>query len=78
MMQRQGSGDALNTVSAPDIPPQILPGGVAEGSVQFILPRTAKTELRLFAPARDAYDKTPGAQKLLDHSLLLDQGIPAF
>ena len=49
--------------------------GGAEGAAQFILPRIGKSELDLFHAARDAYDRAPHEQRLLDHSLLLDQGV---
>ncbi len=64
----------LETAFAPEVPPQVVDGG-REGSVQFILPRLSKTDLSLFPEARAAYDSEPPDQKLLDHSLLLDQGV---
>lgn len=64
----------LEKALAPDVPPQIVGGG-RDGSVQFILPRLCKTDLSLFFEARDAYDAEQPEQKLLDHSLLLEQGV---
>ena len=64
----------LETAFAPDVPPQIVEGGT-ESSVQFILPCLAKTDLEIFYAARDAYDSETPDKRLLDHSLLLDQGV---
>jgi hypothetical protein len=58
----------------PDVAPQAVAGGRA-GSVQFVLPCIAKTDLGLFYKARDAYDAEAHDAKLLDHSLLLEQGV---
>ena len=59
---------------APEVPPQVVEGG-REGSVQFILPRISKTALGWFHEARAAYDAEPQGERLLDHSLLLEQGV---
>ena len=66
--------DRVQEAFAPDVPPQVVQGGRA-GSVQFILPSISKLDLRLFHQARDAYDIAEPGQRLLDHSLLLDQGV---
>lgn len=64
----------LGTVFAPDVAPQIATGGRA-GSVQFILPSISKADLGLFFSAREAYDAEDRKRRLLDHSLLLEQGV---
>ena len=64
----------LGTVFAPDVAPQIATGG-RPGSVQFILPSISKADLGLFYAARDAYDAETEGRRLLDHSLLLEQGV---
>ena len=64
----------LEAAFAPDVPPQIVDGGRA-GSVQFILPSLSKMDLRVFYEARATYDAEGQDQRLLDHSLLLDQGV---
>jgi hypothetical protein len=66
--------DHLEEAFAPDVQPQIVDGG-REDSVQFILPSISKTDLSLFHEARVAYDSEEWAVRLLNHSLLLDQGI---
>ena len=65
---------SLEAAFAPEVPPQVVDGG-REGSVQFILPRISKTDLGWFHEARAAYDAEEQDQKLLDHSLLLEQGV---
>jgi len=65
---------AINAAFDPDLPAQLVDGGRA-GSVQFVLPSLGKTDLGLFFKARDAYDAEPAAQRLLDHSMLLEQGV---
>jgi hypothetical protein len=65
---------SLEQAFAPEVPPQVVGGG-RDGSVQFILPRIGKTDLSLFGDARAAYDAEPQEQRLLDHALLLDQGV---
>ncbi len=64
----------LESAFSPDVAPQITAGG-RDGSVQFILPSISKTDLDLFFAARDAYDSEDKDEKLLDHSLLLEQGV---
>ncbi len=64
----------LEAAFAPDVPPQTV-AGAREGAVQFVLPSLSKTDLRQFLEARDAYDREDREQKLLDHSLLLEQGV---
>jgi hypothetical protein len=64
----------LEEAFAPDVEPQIA-DGAEEDSVQFILPSISKSDLSLFHEARTAYDSEDQAVKILDHSLLLDQGI---
>ncbi len=66
--------DQLDAAFCPDVPPQVQ-FGAPEGSVQFVLPRVAKTELGKFRVARDIYDAAPADRKLLDHALLLEQGV---
>ena len=68
------SAAQLEQAFAPDVPPQLVDGG-RPGSVQFILPSIRKTDLGLFYAARDAYDLEPPEQRLLDHSMLLEQGV---
>ena len=76
----ESAGDGAATVSAieaafhPDVPPQCVGGGRA-GSVQFVLPCLAKTDLAMFYDSRDAYDGADHASKVLDHSMLLEQGV---
>lgn len=65
---------ALEAAFSPDVPPQVAGGG-REGSVQFILPSIAKTDLDLFYTARDAYDATDESERTLDHALLLERGV---
>ncbi len=64
----------LEAAFAPDVAPQVVDGGKA-GFVQFILPSISKTDLAMFYAARNAYDQQEPGQRLLDHSLLLDQGV---
>ena len=68
------AAEKLGTVLAPDVAPQIAAGG-RPGSVQFILPSISKADLGLFFAARDAYDAEDEKRRLLDHSLLLEQGV---
>ncbi|MGI4878923.1 MAG: hypothetical protein ACRYG4_15700, partial [Janthinobacterium lividum] len=56
------------------VPPQIVGGG-RTGSIQFLLPSIAKTDLGLFYAARDKYDAETPDRQLLDHALLLEQGV---
>lgn len=65
---------AIDAAFNPDLPTQLVPGG-RPGSVQFVLPTLSKTDLGLFFEARDAYDAEPADQHLLDHSMLLEQGV---
>jgi len=65
---------ALEAALSPEVPPHIVGGG-EPGTVQFILPCVSKTDLALFFHARDAYGDLPMADRMLDHSLLLDQGV---
>lgn len=72
-----GAGSAASAIDAafdPDLPTQLVDGGRA-GSVQFVLPSLSKTDLGFFFEARDAYDAEPADQRLLDHSMLLEQGV---
>ncbi len=66
--------DSIQSTFAPDVPPQVVNGGKS-ASAQFILPRLAKTDLAKFYHSREAYNMEDEEQRLLDHSLLLDQGI---
>lgn len=65
---------ALATALSPEVPPHIVGGG-EPGTVQFILPCVGKTDLALFFHARDAYGDLPLVDRILDHALLLDQGV---
>lgn len=49
--------------------------GAVPGSLQFILPCVAKTDLEVFYKARDLYDTRDWEEKLSDHSWLLDLGV---
>ena len=69
-----GLAGAMEDALGPDVPPVVV-DGAPEGSVQFIMPSLAKTHLAGFAGWRAAYDAEPAEEKLLDHSLLLEQGI---
>ena len=66
--------DSIQSAFEPDVPPQVVDGGKS-GSAQFILPRLAKTDLAEFHQSREAYDTADEERRLLNHSLLLDQGI---
>ncbi|MEM5370726.1 tubulin-like doman-containing protein [Paraburkholderia azotifigens] len=72
--QNTGLVESVQTAFAPVVPPSAVDGG-REGSVQFVLPRVSKTDVDFFHTARDAYDAQPPAEKLLNHALLLDQGV---
>ncbi len=50
-------------------------GGGSDGSVQFILPSISKFDTSLFYASRAAYDAEAPGERLLGHSLLLDQGV---
>ena len=65
---------AINAAFGPDLPAQLVEGG-RPGSVQFMLPSLRKTDFGFFFEARDAYDSEPKGQRLLDHSMLLEQGL---
>lgn len=65
---------SLEDAFAPDVPPQPVQGG-REGSVQFILPCVAKTDLAMFSRAREAYEAQGWEERVLDHSMLLEQGV---
>jgi len=58
----------------PDVAPNVIEGGYAD-SVQFILPSISKIHLSGLTGWRSAYESETLADKLLDHSLLLEQGI---
>jgi hypothetical protein len=64
----------LQTLFSPEAAPSIAEGG-KKGSVQFTLPRVAKTDMRWFFEARDKYEAAPVHERLLNHALLLEQGI---
>jgi hypothetical protein len=59
---------------SPDVPPQVA-DGARENSIQFILPRAAKADLMAFAVARDAYDAAAMPDRVMAHSMLLEQGV---
>ncbi|MDH4393141.1 MAG: tubulin-like doman-containing protein [Aquabacterium sp.] len=65
---------ALDDALQPEVPTHLVTGGLP-GSVQFLLPRLAKTDLALFHHARAAYDALPTAQRPALHALLLEQGV---
>jgi len=65
---------SLQSAFAPEVAPHAAEGG-RDGSVQFMLPRVAKTDLNWFHEARDAYDTSSEAKRLRDHALLLEQGV---
>lgn len=65
---------ALDAKFAPDAPATVAAGGAA-GSVQFVLPRAAKTDLGLFFAAREAYDRLAPAERISSHALLLERGV---
>jgi hypothetical protein len=71
---RNGIGGKMEQAFHPDVAPQIIEGG-RDGSIQFILPSIGKTDLAGFATARAAYDRASARERLLDHSMLLDQGL---
>jgi hypothetical protein len=58
----------------PDVPPAITGHG-REGSAQFVLPSVRKADLNWFKASKDSYNQQDLDEKILDHSLLLDQGI---
>ena len=64
----------LEATFAPEVAASVAAGG-REGSVQFTLPRVAKTDLSWFFEAREAYDASAPRDRLLDHALLLEQGV---
>jgi len=64
----------LHSLFRPDAAPSSADGG-SEGTAQFTLPRVAKTDLSWFYEARDSYEAAPPHARLLDHALLLEQGI---
>ena len=69
-----GITQAMEAALGPDVPPVVVEGA-PEGSVQFIMPSLAKTHLAGFAGWRSAYEAESAEEKLLDHSLLLEQGV---
>ena len=69
-----GIAEAMEAALGPDVPPVVVEGA-PEGSVQFIMPSLAKTHLAGFAGWRSAYEAESAEEKLLDHSLLLEQGV---
>ncbi len=64
----------LGATLLPEVPPHVVGNG-REGSVQFVLPCMSKLDLSLFFAARRAYGDATMGERLLDHSLLLDQGV---
>ncbi|MHB0991825.1 MAG: tubulin-like doman-containing protein [Burkholderiales bacterium] len=64
----------LQSLFLPEVTPSVAEGG-REGSAQFTLPRVAKTNLSWFFEAREAYESAAPQAQLLDHALLLEQGI---
>ena len=72
--QADGAAGRLQAAFSPDVPPQLVDGGV-QGSVQFVLPCISKLDLDVFYAARDAYDRESEDQRVLDHSMLLEHGV---
>ncbi|MBE0546086.1 MAG: hypothetical protein IH627_00160 [Rubrivivax sp.] len=64
----------LDTALAPEVPAHQVGGG-RPGSIQFVLPRIAKTDLAVFFAAREAYDALLPAERHGAHALLLEQGV---
>lgn len=64
----------IEAAFSPDVPPQVTGHGRLT-SAQFVLPSIQKTDLSLFRTTLDAYSQEDRDEKILDHSLLLDQGI---
>jgi hypothetical protein len=64
----------LESIFAPEVSPQVTGGG-RESSAQFVLPSIRKADLSWFKTALDVYGEESWDEKLLDHSLLLEQGI---
>lgn len=64
----------LDAELSPELPTQCVVGS-PEGTVQFLLPRMARTDLSLSQRARVAYDELPLAQRHAAHSLLLEHGL---
>ena len=58
----------------PEVPPHVVGNG-RDGSIQFVLPCLSKLDLSLFFEARAAYEAEPMQERLLDHAMLLDQGV---
>ncbi len=65
---------ALDAVFAPEVPTQVATGGPT-GTLQFVLPRVAKSELADFFSSRAAYDQLPPDARVMVHSLLLERGV---
>lgn len=65
---------ALNDALRPEVPTHVV-AGATPGSVQFLLPRLAKTDLSMFGRARAAYDALPTNQRQPLHALLLEHGL---
>ncbi len=66
--------EGIDQIFKPEASAIVTQGG-AEGSVQFILPRLSKSDLDLFFTAQSAYETEPTAEKLMQHSWLLDLGV---
>lgn len=64
----------LDAELSPELPTQCVVGS-PEGTVQFLLPRMARTDLSLSQRARVPYDALPLAQRHAAHSLLLEHGL---
>jgi hypothetical protein len=65
---------ALDAAFSPEVPTYHVTGG-SPGSVEYLLPRMALTDLALFYGARTAYDAEPLARRHALHALLLEQGL---
>lgn len=64
----------LDAALTPEVPTHQVGGG-RPGSIQFVLPRLAKTDLAAFFAAREAYDALPAAERHGMHAMLLEQGV---
>lgn len=66
--------EALDAAFTPETTASVAAGGV-EGSVQFVLPRVGKSDLKLFFEVREAYDAMTPEARMLAHALLLERGV---
>lgn len=64
----------LDEALQPQLPTQLVTGG-PRGSVQFVLPRMARSDLAFTAAAKAAYEAVDPKRRRMQHALLLDQGL---